>query len=31
MGTYVNGRLARILGWGTVALMSIAAVLLLVI
>jgi NRAMP (natural resistance-associated macrophage protein)-like metal ion transporter len=31
MGTYVNGRLARILGWGTVALMSVAAVLLLVV
>jgi Mn2+/Fe2+ NRAMP family transporter len=30
MGTYVNGRVARILGWTTVALMSIAAVLLLV-
>ena len=31
MGTYVNGRLARILGWGTVALMTLAAVLLLVV
>jgi NRAMP (natural resistance-associated macrophage protein)-like metal ion transporter len=31
MGTYVNGRLARILGWGTVGLMTLAAVLLLVV
>jgi NRAMP (natural resistance-associated macrophage protein)-like metal ion transporter len=31
MGAYVNGRAARFLGWGTVALMSIAALLLLVI
>jgi NRAMP (natural resistance-associated macrophage protein)-like metal ion transporter len=31
MGTYVNGRAARFLGWGTVALMSIAALLLLTI
>ena len=31
MGTYVNGRLARVLGWGTVGLMTLAAVLLLVI
>ncbi len=31
MGTYVNGRVALILGWTTVALMTIAAVLLLVL
>jgi hypothetical protein len=31
MGTYVNGRVALILGWGTVALMSVAAILLLVV
>jgi NRAMP (natural resistance-associated macrophage protein)-like metal ion transporter len=31
MGTYVNGRLARILGWTTVALMTLAAILLLVV
>jgi Mn2+/Fe2+ NRAMP family transporter len=31
MGAYVNGRLARVLGWGTVGLMSIAALLLLVV
>ena len=28
MGDYVNGRLARILGWGTTALMAAAAVIL---
>jgi Mn2+/Fe2+ NRAMP family transporter len=31
MGTYVNGRVALILGWTTVALMTIAALMLLVI
>jgi Mn2+/Fe2+ NRAMP family transporter len=31
MGTYVNGRLALVLGWATVALMTIAALLLVVI
>jgi Mn2+/Fe2+ NRAMP family transporter len=31
MGRYVNGRAARFLGWGTVALMTVAALLLLVI
>jgi Mn2+/Fe2+ NRAMP family transporter len=31
MGTYVNGRLARVLGWTTVAVMSVAALLLLVV
>jgi NRAMP (natural resistance-associated macrophage protein)-like metal ion transporter len=31
MGAYVNGRAALILGWTTVALMTIAAVLLLVV
>jgi hypothetical protein len=31
MGGYVNGRAALIIGWGTVAVMSIAAILLLVV
>jgi Mn2+/Fe2+ NRAMP family transporter len=31
MGNYVNGRLALVLGWTAVALMSVAALLLLVI
>jgi NRAMP (natural resistance-associated macrophage protein)-like metal ion transporter len=31
MGTYVNGRAALVLGWGTVAVMSVAAILLLVV
>jgi Mn2+/Fe2+ NRAMP family transporter len=30
-GTYVNGRLARTLGWSTVALMTSTAVLVLVV
>ena len=28
MGDYINGKLARILGWGTTALMTAAAVIL---
>jgi Mn2+/Fe2+ NRAMP family transporter len=28
MGDYVNGKVARVLGWGTTALMTVAAVVL---
>jgi Mn2+/Fe2+ NRAMP family transporter len=28
MGDYSNGKLARILGWGTTALMTVAAIIL---
>ena len=28
MGDYINGKLARVLGWGTAALMTVAAVTL---
>jgi Mn2+/Fe2+ NRAMP family transporter len=28
MGDYVNGKLARLLGWGTTALMTAAAIIL---
>jgi Photosystem II 10 kDa phosphoprotein. len=28
MGDYINGKLARVLGWGTTALMTAAAIIL---